>query len=181
MHSEIRSESELVSVQTLIKSTLIAVLLAGITLLIVILPAEYNIDPTGVGSTLGLTLLSPEVLEIQQSVVVSSDQAAGSVMVELGIPAQGSLEYKLTMKQHKTVTFEWATNGTPLYVDMHGEPDGDTTGFFRSYVVTTATEMKGSLDAAFDGTHGWYWKNNSDRLVPVLLIVQGEFEVIENR
>ena len=88
-------------------------------------------------------------------------------------------KYKLNMKRHDSVTYEWMTNGTDLYVDMHmhGEPAGETSGYFRSYTIATAETMKGSFDAAFDGTHGWYWKNNTDQDVPVLLVVEGEFEI----
>ena len=48
------SESDLPSSSQLFKSTIIAVLVAGILLLLVILPAEYGVDPTGVGDFLGL-------------------------------------------------------------------------------------------------------------------------------
>jgi hypothetical protein len=39
----------------LFKSTLVALLVAGLLLVTVVLPAEYGIDPTGVGRPLGLT------------------------------------------------------------------------------------------------------------------------------
>jgi hypothetical protein len=38
--------------------------------------------------------------------------------------------------------------------------------------------MKGSFTSPFDGSHGWYWKNNSDKPVAVQLIVEGRYEVI---
>ncbi len=38
--------------------------------------------------------------------------------------------------------------------------------------------MKGSFTAPFDGSHGWYWKNNTDDDIAVLLKVKGQFEVI---
>ena len=47
-----------VSSKTLIKASSTALLLAAITLMTVILPAEYNIDPSGVGKALGLTVLA---------------------------------------------------------------------------------------------------------------------------
>jgi len=172
-----------VSAATLIKLTVVATLLAFVTLTVVILPAEYNLDPTGLGKALGLTALSPEAIaaaqEQQTAPATSADQ--GNQLIELVIPAHGDLEYKLNMKRHDSVTYEWMTNGTDLYVDMHGEPAGDTSGYFRSYTIATAETMKGSFDAAFDGTHGWYWKNNTDQDVPVLLVVEGEFEVAGKR
>ena len=76
------------------------------------------------------------------------------------------------------MTYEWLTDGEALDLDLHGEPAGDTTGYFESYVVATAKEMKGSFTAPFDGSHGWYWENNTDDDIAVLLKVKGEFEVI---
>ena len=41
-------------------ATLTAIAAGLVTLVTVIMPAEYNIDPTGIGARLGLTALSPE-------------------------------------------------------------------------------------------------------------------------
>lgn len=54
-NSDIPSRHELPSSKQLIHSTLLAMITAAIILLTVILPAEYAIDPTGVGRWLGLT------------------------------------------------------------------------------------------------------------------------------
>src|SRR5687768_17006496 len=45
----------------LFKATLASLLIAGALLVTVVLPAEYGIDPTGVGAWLGLTVLSEPV------------------------------------------------------------------------------------------------------------------------
>ena len=43
------------SSRQLLRSTLIALAVAGLLLVTVVLPAEYGIDPTGAGRVLGLT------------------------------------------------------------------------------------------------------------------------------
>ena len=43
------------------------------------------------------------------------------------------------------VDFEWITDGVSIYVDTHGEPFNDTSGYFKSYAITTTSEMKGVL------------------------------------
>ena len=48
----------IVSTKTLIKSTLVASIIALIVFVVFILPAEYNIDPSGIGEALGLTVLA---------------------------------------------------------------------------------------------------------------------------
>ena len=67
---------------------------------------------------------------------------------------------------------------TPLYFDFHGEPDGDETGYFESYAEGTAEGLAGSLNAPFDGKHGWYWENNTDEPVTVSLLTFGTYSVI---
>jgi hypothetical protein len=54
-NSEIPTRAELPTTAQLIKSTIIAIITAAILLVTVVLPAEYAIDPTGVGKTLQLT------------------------------------------------------------------------------------------------------------------------------
>ena len=48
------SENDLPSSSQLLKSTIIALAVAGALLLCVVIPAEYGKDPTGVGELLGL-------------------------------------------------------------------------------------------------------------------------------
>lgn len=49
------SQEDLPSTGKLIKSTVIATFVALVLLFTVVMPAEYGIDPTGIGQTLGLT------------------------------------------------------------------------------------------------------------------------------
>ena len=46
------------SSKSLFKATGVAAVIGGVVLVTTILPAEYGIDPTGLGQTMGLTLLS---------------------------------------------------------------------------------------------------------------------------
>jgi len=50
-------QSEVPSTRRLLKATALAIAVAGIILVTTVLPAEYGIDPTGVGSHLGLDVL----------------------------------------------------------------------------------------------------------------------------
>lgn len=53
-NANIPSNAELPSTAKLIKSTLLALIGAGVLLVTVVMPAEYGIDPTGIGKALGL-------------------------------------------------------------------------------------------------------------------------------
>lgn len=162
----------------LIKYTLFSLIFAAVTLFTVILPAEYNIDPTGLGHKLGLTVFHN--VKTETSTPLYSQEAAEkskgvTETIEVIVPAGRGVEYKFIMAQYQKLEYEWITDGTPLYFDLHGEPKGDTTGYFESYAIATLKEMKGSFTAPFSGSHGWYWKNTSDSPVTVQLIVKGEY------
>lgn len=164
---------------TLFKYTLASMLFAVITLLTIILPAEYNIDPTGIGQTLGLTVFNNVKAEMTPSLLsekVSEKTKWTSETIEIMVPALSGVEYKFTMQQYQKLSYEWVTNGTALYFDLHGEPKGDTTGYFESYAIATVKGMEGSFTTPFSGVHGWYWKNTSNAPVIVQLTVKGEFK-----
>ncbi len=167
------------STRTLVKAGFIAVIIALLVLVTCILPAEYNIDPTGVGKVLGLTAIAeasekPATLTIDRG---EQEKALRSDSVEVVIPAGKGLEYKLYMDKYAHVEYEWTTDGTELYFDFHGEPEGDTTGYFESFAITTANNMKGSLTTPFKGVHGWYWKNKSEKAIVVSLTMKGFYTI----
>jgi hypothetical protein len=82
------------------------------------------------------------------------------------------------MQQFKKMKYQWHSLEHALEFDLHGEPEGDTTGYFESYALATSNEMKGSFTTPFKGSHGWYWYNNSQSPVTVQLEVTGEYTVI---
>jgi hypothetical protein len=167
-----------VSTKTLVKSTIFAAIIAAVVFVCFILPAEYNIDPTHIGHRLGLTALASHddaLTETGQTAVVTE---RGQEVIEVIVPAGKGIEYKFQMGRYDKMTYEWLTDDEPLYFDLHGEPEGDTTGYFESYAIATLAEMKGSFTAPFEGSHGWYWKNESDKPIAIQLIIKGQYTVI---
>jgi len=166
-----------VSSKTLIKATVSATVVAIVAVITLILPAEYNIDPTGIGHKLGLTVLATtsatETPTKSQQIETDEYQ-----VIEVLVPAGRGVEYKFSMQQYDKMTYEWLTDGASLFFDLHGEPQGDTTGYYESYAIATLNEMKGSFTAPFAGSHGWYWKNESEKPVAVQVMVKGQYEVI---
>lgn len=166
-----------VSTKTLLKASASATLVAIVALITFILPAEYNVDPTGIGQELGLTVLAAA----SATDTPNGSAQAGSdeyQVIEVIVPAGQGVEYKFNLQQYDKMTYEWLTDGPSLYFDLHGEPQGDTTGYFESYAIATLSGMKGSFTAPFAGSHGWYWKNKSDQPIAVQLMVKGQYEVI---
>jgi hypothetical protein len=167
-----------VSSKTLIKASLSASIVAAIAIVTLILPAEYNIDPTGIGGKLGLTVLAKAGEEQPAKVIVANKDTNEFKVIEVSVPAGRGIEYKFYMKQHEKMTYEWITDGEPLYFDLHGEPEEDTTGYFESFAIATTNEMQGSFTTPFPGSHGWYWRNNTDKAIDIQLKVKGQYEVI---
>ena len=173
-------KQDVVSTKTLVKSTIVATVMAVIVLVCFILPAEFNIDPTHIGHKLGLTVLAhnkSKGAETAITVTANFSELAQDV-IEVVVPVGKGIEYKFHMQQYKKMNYEWLTDGEPLYFDLHGEPEGDTTGYFESYAIATLSEIKGSFTSPFTGSHGWYWKNTSDKPVAIQLMVEGQYTVI---
>jgi hypothetical protein len=100
-------------------------------------------------------------------------------VITVTIPARGDKEYKLLLTKGATLEYSWKTNGAELFYDFHGEPTGDKTGYFKSFKKNTESESSGTLTPSFNGTHGWYWKNNSSSAVDIVLKVNGEYQRLD--
>lgn len=170
-------EHKPVSGRTLLLSCLAAAALAAVALVLFVLPAEYGQDPTGLGEALGLTRLA-QTAPVGRPVFDPEAEGNRQDNVEIVIPAGGGLEYKLHVVKGDHIEYSWSSGDTELYFDFHGEPDGDETGYFESYAEGTAAGLAGSLNAPFDGRHGWYWENMTDKPVTVSLLTFGTYSVI---
>ena len=100
-------------------------------------------------------------------------------LINITIPARGDKEYKFYLVQGASLEYAWQTNGAVLFYDFHGEPAGDTSGYFKSYKKSTDSQSSGSLTASFAGTHGWYWKNNTSSPVNIVLKTKGEYQRLD--
>ena len=95
--------------------------------------------------------------------------------ISITIPTRGEKEYKLQLAKGAILKYTWKTEKGDLFFDFHGEPKGDTTGYFKSFNKDTKSHASGSLTTEFSGTHGWYWKNNNPFPVALTLKVGGEY------
>ena len=189
------------STKALLNACLVAILLAVVVLFVAVLPAEYGIDPTGMGKKLGLTVLAGSVQKSGAALTVNcpksaqfsvgaeadkSDIANQTLPANSGkqwqdtikiviLPKKG-LEYKFAMDKDAVLEYAWSTDGAPIYFDFHGEPKGAKNGYFKSYLETKLVESKGKLITPFEGIHGWYWENASEQPVTITLNSNGVYE-----
>lgn len=181
------------SVKSLILSCILSTLLAIIILFVAVLPAEFDIDPTGLGEKFGLTVLSqtadktakPTVISCPDSSLENKDPEDKQIQTPqwkdtaiITIPAKKGLEYKFYISKGETLEFDWNTNGEKLYFDFHGEPEGDKTGYFKSFKESTQSQSSGTLSVPFTGSHGWYWANKTNQAVTVFLKTSGNYKII---
>jgi len=100
------------------------------------------------------------------------------ITIEL-VPGQGA-EIKLEMLKGKTVTFHWTGNGGKVNYDTHGDPYNAPREFYHGYGKGRgALGDEGELEAAFDGKHGWFWRNRSKENITVTLRVEGDYIAIK--
>lgn len=92
-------------------------------------------------------------------------------------PNQG-LEVKLQMRKDARATYSWTATG-PVNFDLHGEPVNPPRNFSHSYKSGRgAPGDRGEFVAAFDGTHGWFWRNRTGQDVMVTLRTNGNYQNI---
>jgi len=125
-------------------------------------------------------LVSSPALPQQGAVVGSNKQPDWKDTMLITIPARGEKEYKLQMANAANFEYTWQTDQGELFFDFHGEPKGDTTGYFKSFKKGTKAHASGGLTTVFEGTHGWYWKNSNAFPVTITLKVAGEYQRLES-
>jgi len=158
------------------KGLLIRVLAALAAALVIafgfILPAEYQIDPTGFGKIMGLTKMGQGAVAATAA-AHSYNQAFRTDRISLTLYPGMDYEYKVHMKEGEVLVYSWNAQGVYEY-DFHGEPDKDP-GNAVSYKAGNASESRGSLIAPFEGIHGWYWKNNTEKPMEIKLTMAGVY------
>ena len=188
------THEQLPSSTKLLKSTLIAISVATLILLVAVLPAEYGIDPTGLGYKLGLTKLTknPKTEEVptnkttpnpfseiaikkNENYWISKEPFKTKTVSLSLLPKQGT-EIKAIMEQGQNFNYNWQATGK-LYFDMHGEKLNTANNEFTSYWEEQSIDnASGNLVAPFAGTHGWYWENRTSELIEIKLAISGFFK-----
>jgi hypothetical protein len=198
-----------------LKSTIVAACTAAILLITVILPAEYGIDYTGVGSILGLTRMG----EIKVNLAAEASNENPAIMADiaptlLGTPShvveQPSInrsaatsespsarhniksdeititlrpdegkEIKLAMNKGDNVEYLWRSDGGKVNFDSHADSKPLNIKC-HGYGKGSEQRSEGVLSAAFDGNHGWFWRNRNSKTVTVTLQIKGTYvQVLE--
>lgn len=194
-------KSELPSTAKLVKSTIIAASTALVILVTVVMPAEYGLDPTGIGNVLGLKRMGE--IKVSLAREAAAEQAAAPALAarpsaelrmavaapeKTAAPAPGKprtdelkltlapnegKEIKVALAKGRQVKYNWTSSGGRANYDVHG--DSEQLGIkYHGYSKGSQQKSSGVLKAAFDGHHGWFWRNRTGSAITVTLKVTGE-------
>jgi hypothetical protein len=185
------------STKSLIKATGVAALIGLLVLITAILPAEYGIDPTGLGQKMGLTMLSQaeaaepasleagssssNLLALSAGPVRKTQSSLSSDTTTVTLKPNEGIEVKATMNAGDRMVFNWASEGGPVNFDMHGEQINDGDNFTSYWQGRNESVASGAFEAPFDGTHGWYWRNRGDETVTIALQTSGFYDGINKK
>ena len=195
--------SDLPTTGQLLRSTGIAAVVAAGLLVTVVLPSEYGVDPTRVGSVFGLTEMGrikvslaaeakadeamdaaaaaaapTEAAPAPAMVPVSAQPAAGQRTDETVLtlaPDQGA-EIKLVMTEGSKARFTWTSSGGKINFDTHADRPGVS---YHGYGKGSSQSETGELTAAFTGSHGWFWRNRTGQPVTVTLKTSGAYAEVK--
>ncbi len=178
---------ELPSLRQLLRATATALVVAAIILVAVVLPAEYGLDPTGVGKRLGIFRPRLDAAPPPTASALPDASSRGGVFksqtpfrndeMTLALkPGEGG-EIKAAMSGGERFVFSWSAAGGAVDVDMHGEarnaPDGEYTSYWKE---TSQSGGHGAFEAPVAGTHGWFWQNLGAVPVTVTVRTSGFYE-----
>ena len=206
-NSQMPRLEDLPTSKQLIRSTIIAAATAGAILVAVILPSEYGVDPTGAGKLLGLTEMGEIKMQLAEEAAAdaAADAAASQEAAALAVaqaaaggaqqaapqpgvagrndttrvtlaPNEGA-EVKLTAAKGARIAFDWSVEGGHVNFDTHA--DGQGISYHGYGKGRESIGEQGELVAAFDGKHGWFWRNRSGAPVTITLRTRGEYSEVK--
>ncbi len=186
----------------LFRSTIIAGIGAVAILVTIYLPAEYAIDPTGVGRVLGLTemgeikvqlaeeaeadrLLDEQRAQDQSSSVLDAvfglfvgtahAQEAWRDEVTFTLEPGATAEIKMTMEAGNVVDYAWTATGGRVNFDLHAHSGGESIDYERGAGQTAG---EGSIEAPFAGDHGWFWRNRDSTPITMTIQLRGDYSAV---
>lgn len=160
---------------------LISLITVAALLMLIVLAAEFGIDPTGLGRLSGITGIHNA--QLNQFAEMGSKRNAfdekpfntESLNDEwhYELAPFESVEFKYTMPEGGEIDFNWSASSA-LNFDFHAHPFEGGESLTESYKVGEKNQLSGHYQAGFEGLHGWYWQNRHFDTVLLTLKVTGD-------
>lgn len=109
---------------------------------------------------------------------IANDGSWKSKTLKIELAGDSRVEYKVFMSQGDSFVFNWQVEGEDIYYDFHAHDNAFGEEFFSRYDDGRATGRSGTIVAAYDGQHGWYWQNLEPDGVTLTLEVAGFYDRI---
>ena len=94
-------------------------------------------------------------------------------------PGQAA-EIKLGMRKGARVRYSWTTDRGVVNFDMHADREATPAIKYHGYTKGQGRASdEGELVAAFEGRHGWFWRNRGTEAVTVTLRTHGDYRDIK--
>jgi len=180
------TNGELPSTKKLLKSTILAICIAIIILITTVLPAEYGIDPSGIGEMLGLLKMGEIKVELSEKAnttnldseiksdpdieYIPSNYISQKGEITISFKPNEGRELKVTMLKGEKMNYDWHTDGGEIYFAAHTD-----SGESHDYSEGTKSNDKGVITAFCNGRHGWWYKNRTSEVVTLTLQVDGKY------
>jgi hypothetical protein len=208
-NTNIPPKSQLPSKKKLIRSTILAAFTAGVLLITIVMPAEYGVDPTGFGQASGLKAMGEIKRSLAQeasaeqmaaeagAVTAPTAEGQASVSLDAIVPASADkpadtyrdtmtvtlapnegAEIKVDMAKGETTSYVWWTDGGKANFDVHADSKALAIDY-HNYSKGSEQRKEGEITAAFDGSHGWFWRNRTRETLTVTLQTDGDYSAIK--
>jgi hypothetical protein len=153
------------SKNTLLKGGLLALVIAFVVTVLFILPAEYGVDPTGIGTKLGLLDLAetdetanedpyaatrivqgtfpgiPQEFDFWEPDVLgdpysrTQESKFRSDTLTIALDVGEQVEYKAVMRQGDALVYSWKLAAGIVYTDFHADPGEGAEGYPDQYYI----------------------------------------------
>ena len=144
------------------------------------LPAEYAIDPLGIGRLTGLDALgvskaSKPITEVMHA--HPRKYYSGNIAIEIAGRRRAGVQGDAGGWASRCCTRGGCRADPCTSSSTASRPKAaGRTGYFRSYEIQQrASESHGSFIAPFTGQHGWFWRNLSDEPAVITLQASGYY------
>lgn len=207
-NSDTPLRAELPSSKKLLRSTILAAISALVLLFAVVLPAEYGIDPTGVGRVLRMTDMGDIKQQLAAEAVADAAAYSSSAQTPAPAPApamavanvvpapaqptaskiewRDEMPFTLTPGEGTEIKLTMAAGAKAQYLwvveggEVNFDTHGDAPGKSISYEKGRGVSSdEGVLEAEFTGNHGWFWRNRGKSNVTVILRTRGDYMAIK--
>ena len=189
------------SLFTLIAVALLSGLTAVLLVIALVLPTAYGIDPTGIGSKLGLvkaqpgqpenlarteTTTEPSGLSPRQAskaskpIVTDIDnglEPEREDTVSLVVPPKSAMAYRITMLRDYALNYHWKTDDKRVNLTFRGEGKNIPLKIFKDFSKDHSAKGQGLFIVPFPGVYGWYWENQSDQPITIWLNARGAYQI----